>query len=85
MSDKNLSQQIAAASFVEGTRVTIIKDVTLCLADIPAGESGEVIDVDPENGDLVILLDNPFPDLLHTGNTIWLPAQQYDVLHLRES
>jgi hypothetical protein len=63
----------------QGSHVVITEKVNRCLVEIPAGETGEVIDVDPENGDVVILLDTTFADLSHTGNTIWSPAEQVSV------
>ena len=64
----------------QGNHVVITEKVNRCLVEIPVGETGEVIDVDPETGDLVILLDNFCADLMHTGNTIWVSAQQHGAI-----
>jgi hypothetical protein len=68
------------STYRPGDNVIITKNVTRCLAEIPAGETGDVIDVDPELGDLVILFHNPVQGLEITGNTIWLPRAMLDVI-----
>jgi hypothetical protein len=66
-----------------GDNIIITRNVTRCLVEIPAGETGDVIDVDPETGDLVILFHNPVPGLDLTGNTVWLPATRFHVIEHR--
>jgi hypothetical protein len=45
-----------------GTKIAMKEKVRRCLVEIQAGETGKIIDVDPDNGDVVILLDATFAE-----------------------
>jgi hypothetical protein len=70
----------AGGQFALGETIAFVRDSVHCLAKIPAGTSGEVIDVDPETDDLVVHLHRIFPELAHTGNTIWIPREKFGAI-----
>jgi hypothetical protein len=46
----------------------------VCGITLAPGETGTVIDLDPENGDLVIRLDRELDELDHRANLLCIPA-----------
>lgn len=43
---------------------------------IPPGETGRIVDIDPETGDFACQLDTHFPQLRHRRNMIFLSADE---------
>jgi hypothetical protein len=58
-----------------GDRVITIAESLHGGVIVPAGEDGTVIDVDPDNGDLVIRLDRCIAGLEHAANLICVAAK----------
>ena len=71
-----------AFDFMLGDRVTTIAETRHGEVIVPAGELGRVIDVDPDNGDLVIRLDRYIAGLEHAGNLICVAADKAHILSL---
>jgi hypothetical protein len=58
--------------------VRLVQPYELPFVVIPANETGTVIDVDPENGDLCISLHRKFDELEHRRNIICIFAAQIE-------
>jgi hypothetical protein len=66
-----------------GDFVELAHDLTLPPSlnlTIPAGEFGRIIDIDDENGDLVIFVCRWFEELSHRQNIICMTAEQAAVM-----
>lgn len=73
--------------FAEGDRIVITEHMPVPPNDrpwltLPPGEAGEIADVDPETGDVLIRLDRYFERLAHWRNMIFVRAYQLSAISL---
>ena len=70
---------MTAKSYRVGSRIVTTRDIEIVPWDaedgVAAGDHGEVIDVDPETGDLAILMDRMIPALVGRKNYLFIDGR----------